>query len=86
MWSTEGTSVCLLQLEYFATIKGQCVHLGKDGLEKIQQPRPSVEQMTEDLIADLQLVDDADKQIEALTHSAKRKVSLAIALIGDPQV
>jgi len=86
----QDTGVSLLtvreQLEYFATIKGQCVHLGKDGLEKIQQPRPSVEQMTEDLIADLQLVDDADKQIEALTHSAKRKVSLAIALIGDPQV
>lgn len=62
------------------------MHLGKDGLQESKQPRPSVEQMTEDLLTDLQLMDDADKQAVALTSPAKRKLSLAIALIGDPQV
>jgi ABC-type multidrug transport system ATPase subunit len=75
-----------LQLKYFATIKGQCVHVGKDGLEERQHSKESIEQMAENLIADLGLSSDADNEAKTLSQPAKRKLSLAIALIGDPQV
>lgn len=62
------------------------MHFGKDGLEKRQHSKESVEQMVENLIADLGLLSDADKEAKTLSQPAKRKLSLAIALIGDPQV
>ncbi|KAG0581666.1 hypothetical protein KC19_4G270200 [Ceratodon purpureus] len=74
------------QLSYFATIKGQCVHFGRDGLEERQHSKETVEQMVENLVADLGLLSDADKEAKTLSKPASRKLSLAIALIGDPQV
>lgn len=62
------------------------MHFGKDGLEERQHSNQSVEQMAENLIADLGLLNEADKEAKALSQPARRKLSLAIALIGDPQV
>ena len=61
------------------------MHFGKDGLEERQHSKETVEQMVENLVADLGLTRDADKEAKALSKLAKRKLSLAIALIGDPQ-
>lgn len=62
------------------------MHFGKDGLEERQDSKESVEQMVENLVADLGLSTDADKEAKTLSQPARRKLSLAIALIGDPQV
>lgn len=62
------------------------MHFGKDGLEERQQSGETVEQMAENLIADLGLSSDADKKAKTLPLSTRRKLCLAIALVGDPQV
>ncbi|KAL2632396.1 hypothetical protein R1flu_017082 [Riccia fluitans] len=74
------------QLKYFAAVKGESLHLGDDAFDQSTQARKSVAERAEELLQDLHLVDVADLQAMELSASAKRKLSIAIAMIGDPQV
>ncbi|CAM6104482.1 unnamed protein product [Calypogeia fissa] len=74
------------QLEYFARIKGDSLHMGLDSFERSKQPSKPLAERVEDLLQALQLAHQADTMVMELNASAKRKLSLAIALIGDPQV
>lgn len=75
-----------LQLKYFAAIKGEALHLGEDAFDQNKQTNKSTAERAEELLQELHLVDVADLQAMELSTSAKRKLSLAIAMIGDPQV
>lgn len=75
-----------LQLKYFASIKGQSLHLGEDAFDQSKESNKSTAERTEDLLQELHLLDQAETQAMELTASAKRRLSLAIAMIGDPQV
>ncbi|KAH9325005.1 hypothetical protein KI387_005183, partial [Taxus chinensis] len=70
------------QLEYFGTIKGIPWHLRiREGRE-----RKSLKVQIDELLRELNLIEEADKQARELTPPAKRKLSLALTLIGDPRV
>ncbi|KAG6542864.1 hypothetical protein Mapa_015768 [Marchantia paleacea] len=74
------------QLKYFASIKGESLHLGEDAFDQSKQSNKSTAERTEELLQELHLLDQAETQAMELSASAKRKLSLAIAMIGDPQV
>ncbi|KAL3695276.1 hypothetical protein R1sor_009352 [Riccia sorocarpa] len=74
------------QLKYFAAVKGEALHLGEDAFDQNTQEKKSVAARAEELLEELQLADVADLPAMELSASAKRKLSIAIAMIGDPQV
>ncbi|XP_057813717.1 uncharacterized protein LOC131027665 isoform X3 [Cryptomeria japonica] len=70
------------QLEYFGTIKGIPWHLRiQEGRE-----RKTLKVQIDELLTELNLIEEADKQARELTPPARRKLSLALALVGDPRV
>lgn len=69
------------ELEYIGTIKGNPWDLRNSG-----RKRKSVKLQIDELLKELNLVEEADKQARHMSPPARRKLSLALALIGDPQV
>lgn len=59
--------------------------MGLDSFDRSKPSKPLSERI-DDLLQELHLVADGDTMVFELDASAKRKLSLAIALIGDPQV
>lgn len=69
------------ELEYIGTIKGK-----PWDLRNSRRKRKSVKLQIDELLKELNLIEEADKQARYLSPPARRKLSLALALIGDPQV
>lgn len=76
------------QLAYVATIKGENVSLSHTapGPEGTAVAPQNVDQTVQSLLAELGMAANADELARTLNESARRKLTIALALVGDPHV
>jgi ABC-type multidrug transport system ATPase subunit len=76
------------QLAYFATIKGENAalsHVAPGPVGAASTP-PEVARSVQSILAELGLAEQSADLVRTLNESARRKLSIGLALVGDPQV